>query len=519
MFNRRDFLSACAAGSISSVTGIAAAQAPAVGASESTRPKLTHGVMSGEVTNGSAVIWARTDRPSRMIVEYATTESFTNAKRIVGPTTLPEDDFTAKTVLEGLPAGQTIFYRVLFKNLSTPSAVSIPAIGRLIAPSHEKSNIRFAWGGDTAGQGYGIDLDRGGMRIFESIRQTQPHFFVNSGDLIYADNPIPAEMKLDDGSVWKNIVTRETSKVAESLDEFRGRYRYNLMDQNVLKFNSEVPQIVQWDDHETRNNWYPGQEIDDPRYKVRSLDLLAARGKRAFLDYTPTRRHPDEAERIYRAIHRGPLLDLFLLDQRTYRGPNSPNRQNTLNEESAFMGPEQVQWLARSLNASKATWKVIASDMPIGLIVPDGPKNFEALANGDNGPPAGRELEFAWLFKTLKDQGVRNVVWLTADVHYAAAHHYDPSRASFTDFHPFWEFVGGPLNAGGFGPGALDMTFGPEVKFATAKPGAKQNRFPSSESQFFGLVDIDGKSEELTVDLRNIDGKSVYRVTLPPEKS
>jgi alkaline phosphatase D len=52
------------------------------------------------------------------------------------------------------------------------------------------------------------------------------------------------------------------------------------------------------------------------------------------------------------------------------------------------------------------------------------------------------------------------VVWITADVHYCAAHYYDRAKAQFTDFDPFWEFVTGPLNAGGFGPGVLDNTSG-----------------------------------------------------------
>ena len=55
-------------------------------------------------------------------------------------------------------------------------------------------------------------------------------------------------------------------------------------------------------------------------------------------------------------------------------------------------------------------------------------------------------------------------------MHYCAAHHYDPSRATFTEFDPFWEFVAGPLNAGTFGPNALDATFGPEVRFSGSRP-------------------------------------------------
>src|SRR5262249_58042031 len=119
----------------------------------------------------------------------------------------------------------------------------------------------------------------------------------------------------------------------------------------------------------------------------------------------------------------------------------------TLGAESAFHGPEQLEWLKRRLRASRATWKVIASDMPIGVVVTDrvdGQPAYEAAANGDDGPPLGRELEFADLFRFLKQHRVRNLVWLTADVHYAAAHYYDPAKAKFTEFDPFWEFIAGP---------------------------------------------------------------------------
>ena len=91
-------------------------------------------------------------------------------------------------------------------------------------------------------------------------------------------------------------------------------------------------------------------------------------------------------------------------------------------------------------------WKVVAADMPLGLNVGDGKDatgqaRWEAVANGNNGAPADRELEFAELLRHLKRQKVRNVVWLTADVHYCAAHYYDPEKAAYKDFDGFWEFV------------------------------------------------------------------------------
>jgi alkaline phosphatase D len=55
--------------------------------------------------------------------------------------------------------------------------------------------------------------------------------------------------------------------------------------------------------------------------------------------------------------------------------------------------------------------------LPLGLVVGDGPGRYEAVANGDPGLPLGRELELADLLRDLKRHRVRNVVWITADVH------------------------------------------------------------------------------------------------------
>jgi alkaline phosphatase D len=116
----------------------------------------------------------------------------------------------------------------------------------------------------------------------------------------------------------------------------------------------------------------------------------------------------------------------------------------------------------------------------------------------------------------IKHQHVTGTVWLTADVHYASANYYDPTKATFQDFEPFWEFVAGPLNAGAFGPNALDATFGPQVRFQKAPPVA--NTSPADGYQFFGEVDIDGSSGVLTVRLRDLDGAVLFSVDLTPAR-
>ena len=117
----------------------------------------------------------------------------------------------------------------------------------------------------------------------------------------------------------------------------------------------------------------------------------------------------------------------------------------------------------------------------------------------------------------IKTSGVTNTVWLTADVHYAAAHYYNPDKAQFQDFEPFWEFVSGPLHAGTFGPNELDNTFGPEVKFIKAPGLDKQNLPPSAGMQFFGHVKIDGVSGQMTLTLRDRADVALWSKTLDPK--
>jgi alkaline phosphatase D len=485
-----------------------------------TRPTFTHGVQSGDVDTNSAMVWTRVDRPSRVMVEVSTTESFANPLRLPPMDALPEGDFAVKRLLENLAADQEIFYRMTAVDLSDPNATSEPIVGRFRTAPASSRNVRFAWSGDTAGQGWGID-DKG-MYTYATILKHQPDFFLHSGDTIYADGPMKDEVELKDGSKWANrVLIDEKRKVAETLDEYRGQWKYNLMDEHLRAMNAALPTFFQWDDHEVTNNWSGSKDLSaDDRYTEKSVPLLAARAARAFHEMTPIRYTPAEPGRVYRKIAYGPLVDVFFADLRSYRGPNGPAMEDAMTPQSRIFGEEQLRWLKRELANSRALWKVIASDMPIGIIVWDNAaekRGAEAIANGDNGAAKGRELEVADLLSFIRNAGIRNTVWFTADVHYTAAHRYTPDRAQFQDFDPFWEFVSGPIHAGTFGPGDLDMTFGPElmyVKAPTAEQG--QNLPPSAGLQFFGLADVDGATGQMTVRLMDRDDTELYKVVLDP---
>lgn len=474
------------------------------------RVQISHGIQSGDVGDGSGVVWSRADRPSRMRVEIATTDSFRNIRSTVFVDALPESDFTAKALLENLPPDQDIFYRISFQDLSS-AVFGEPQIGRFRTPPSTRRSVSFVWSGDTMGQGWGIDRSRGGMRTYATMLRNQPDFFIHCGDNIYADCPIVAEKKLPDGSVWRNIVTEEKSKPAETLAEYRGNYKYNLLDENLRVFNAAVPTFALWDNHEVMESWWPNEALPKGPEGERNTLVFAARARRAFHEFLPLRETMAEPGRIYRKIQYGPLLDVFMLDMRSYRGPDG-HSDRILRPDDYLLGPEQVAWLKRELAASQATWKVIAADSPIGYVL-NTPANESADA------PCGRALEIADLLSFIKHASIHNTLWITADLHYTAAHFYDPHRAKFFDFEPFWEFVSGPLHAGTWTPVPLDRTFGPQVVFQNA-PTKEQgdNLAPCYGLQFFGHVAIDGAAETLTVTLKDVADRALWSVTLEPQR-
>ena len=486
-------------------------QAPAIITADRARPLIDAGVGAGPSGRDTAIVWAHVDRPARIIVEYSTQSSFQNVRRVTGTVATPATGLTARAQIRGLTPGQDIFYRVRFVDLAGSRTTSAPVDGHLRSAPTTNAPVRVAWSADVCGQGWGIDPSRGGMRLFATMAEANPDLFVHVGDTIYADQPLRDEVPLDDGTIWKNIVTPSKAKVAETLAEYRGNHLYNRLDEHYRRFQSQVGHVVMWDDHEVRDNWYHDQILPaDAPYTEKRVAVLAQRARQAFLEHYPVTMARGANARIYRSLPVGPLIEIFALDMRSYRGPNSDNLQPAASAATAFLGSQQVRWLVDALTRSTATWKVIAADMPLSLVVAHQPGRHEAVANGDSGTARGREIEIAHLLEQLHQRQVRNVVWITADVHYCAAHHYDPSRAASHDFDPFWEFIAGPAHAGTFAPGILDPTFGPEVRFNGTPANLPPNRPPDAGLQFFGLLDADPRTRSLTVSLVNTAGQRIF---------
>ena len=472
-----------------------------------------HGLQIGDVSTSSAVVWLR--MPGHGELELSLHGEGTNAgtRQLI---TRAESDFTTRVCFAGLAPGTD--YRIDWRWRSVEGTAVLNSDACFTTAADSARPVRFAWSADVCGQGWGIDPERGGLRIFEVLSTRQLDFFIHCGDSIYADHPLEMLRLDEEGSPWRNLVTRAKSEVARDLAGFRGNHRYAWLDPQFSDFAARVPQLAIWDDHEVVNNWSPGLDLAaDARYAGVGLEELRLWARQAYWEYLPLPPElSDPQAPLYRQVSRGPLLDVFLLDLHSHRNANDSNLEEGQSE--GILGAEQTRWLIDAMSLSTALWKVVAAGMPLGVNVPDGLDaagrlRWQGVSNGDDGPPRGREREIAHLLAALQAREVRNWVWLCGDVHYAAAHRYDPSKAVFKHFDAFHEFVAGPLHAGSFGPLSLDGTFGPQALFARASP--VRGAAPSAGYQSFGEVDI-SPSGLMTVSLRDGVGRLLHATQLEP---
>ena len=301
--------------------------------------------------------------------------------------------------------------------------------------------------------------------------KAKPDFALLLGDLIYGDDPCLSPPNLS-GSDF----------VSTTVDQFRAKHRYQREDPALQRFLAAVPVYAIWDDHEVRND-FSGPH--DPQMPA---------GRQAFLEYWPIEISVEAPHRLYRNVHRGLDLDVFILDTRQYRSLNG----ETDGEEKTMLGRTQRNWLIEGLTSSRATWKVIVSSVSLSFQkggTEEKPAN-DSWARGRGG--TGFHSERAKVVGAILAGHIRNVVWLTTDVHFAQVLAYDPDSDGEPDFH---EFICGPLSARPLSPGPPEPSLNPTVLY---EEGGFFN---------FGQIDIDGSSLRLQI----IDGTGAtkFQFSLP----
>jgi alkaline phosphatase D len=389
---------------------------------------LPQGIAVGDVSSSSALLWVRTGGPATVQIEWATPamwESVSKLATVIAPVSrtkpLPataETDYTLSIPLEGLSAATRYRYHIMAKQAGDSKdqmPATLVAQGEFSTLPDAKTSvpITFAWSGDLGGQErcrQGPD----GYPIFNVMGRQRLDFFLFLGDTIYSDNPCPSPPN-EPGADFKAV----------TLAEYRARHRYQRGAESLRRFLERVPVYVTWDDHEVRN------DFSGP------FDPQMPAGRQALREYWPISTHRDEPHRLYRSVRYGADLELFILDTRQYRSrdadPDGPAK--------TMLGAAQLQWLIEGLAHSSATWKVIATSVP--LSIPKGGEGYsDGWASGPNGP--GFERERQVIIDAILTAKMNNVVFLGGDVHYVQANAYDPDADGVIDFH---EFVAGPLSA------------------------------------------------------------------------
>jgi alkaline phosphatase D len=124
--------------------------------------------MSGDVIPGAAMVWSRSDRPARMLVSWKTSERG-EVNRITGPHCLDVTDYTGRVELTESSSRTDHSLRSAVQDLTNARARSEPLKGRFRTPPAGARDVSFLWTGDLVGQGWGINPEWGGIRMFETM--------------------------------------------------------------------------------------------------------------------------------------------------------------------------------------------------------------------------------------------------------------------------------------------------------------------------------------------------------------
>jgi alkaline phosphatase D len=364
---RREFLAASVGASLLlSADQVSAADAPAA--------HLASGIKVGEVTDRSAIVWARltaaatrvdglkvkgkaakADPPKfddvdkldgacpgaagRLRLRYGLKADLSDAKTVGWVEVGDKTDFMHQFAIDGLQTDSTIHFAI---DTAEPGANGVMhgslAGSFRTAPAADKSTpVTFAI---VTCQGY-TDIDHAdGFHIYPSIAALDPRFVAFTGDNVYYDSEQP-------------IAT------SAALARYHWQRMYSLP--RHIELLGKFATYWEKDDHDTlKNDSWPGSKAGS---------LTFAQGQAIFREQVPM------SEKIYRTFRWGKHLQIWLTDGRDFRSPNSmkdgPNK--------TIWGREQKEWLFRTVKASDATWKVVISPTPI--VGPDRANKADNHAN------------------------------------------------------------------------------------------------------------------------------------------
>lgn len=382
---------------------------------DSTSNALVNGIASGDVTQTTAVLWARSVLPGEVVFDYSSDRTFQNIAGTI-TRTVTQPQLPVKVALASLDPDTQYYYRV-----SDPTGAALVGKFATAADLSVQRGLNFGVAGDW----------RGELAPYSSIRNVanaRLDFFVGHGDTIYADVASPA-LTNPDGSRKGQATTLEDFWTKH--DEVYG----NRFDQNVwAKIRQSTPILATIDDHEVTNDFSGGAKISSDRrfrtlghradYTLINDSPLFENGLQAFQDYNPLRDDfygatgdPRTAgeRKLYRANTYGSDAAVFLLDARSFR--DQPLRpfsrtfaEDSLTQDRTMLGQAQLADLKNDLaeaQANNITWKFVMVPEPIQNLGPIIPQDrFEGYAK-----------ERTDLLSFIDHHHIDNVVFIAADIH------------------------------------------------------------------------------------------------------
>jgi alkaline phosphatase D len=485
------------------LAGVAAFVATSLGASAAapTASGFQFGVAAGEVTSTSAVLWTRLPRAGKFRLEVLRAGALSSSTALVC-CGRRADDLTVSLRVPGLRPGTRYAYRFRQGSSASPTGTFKTAP----IPSAD-ARVRFAFSGDadaTPGPDGKPAFNR--FQVYARMAAERNDFNVNLGDTIYSDSEVPG------------------SKPALTVAQKLAKYRLGLALPALRTLRASAGLYSQWDDHEFIND-FSRPEFGDALYRA---------GVTAFRDYTPVTYSPSLG--LYRSFRWGENLELFFLDERSFRGakvaqacggdlaptlPQSvrdafgslaPSLRNpppagcvaAIDDPSRTMlGAAQYAAFTKAIKASTATFKVVVNEVPI--------QQFYALPYDRW---EGYEAERTKLLRFLQ-ANVKNVVFLTTDTH---ANLVNQIRYQTLGGPPvssgMWEVVTGPVATNTFAkeidgflgsPGA--GAFIGSLFFKPQPPAGVGMRCAALDVYSYGEVTVTRKA--LTVALRDARGNLV----------
>ncbi len=396
-----------------------------------------HGVASGDPTPDAVILWTRVspvpDATPGSGIGPATTvrwrvasdPELTTLVRSGTVTTDADSDHTVKVDVDGLLSATSYYYSFEIETGDAAGTQSVVGTTRT-APSNDADLDRVRFGVVSCS-----NWESGYFGAYRHLAARDDlDAIIHLGDYIYEYET--------GGFAGKNGVVREHSPEHEivSLADYRIRHGQYKSDPDLKSAHLGVPWICTWDDHESANDAYDGgAENHQPETEGPWSDRKA-RSVQAYYEWMPVRAAGTPHNRhLYRRLRFGTLLELSMLDLRTYRSQqvlpfqggdvDSPDRTIT--------GKDQMEWLTEGIVSSPTRWKIVGNPVMITpVLLPPLESEAARALTGLLGIPAGGLPYNAdpWdgytadrkrLLSAIADNCVSNTVFITGDIHSAWA--------------------------------------------------------------------------------------------------